>query len=270
MTSSDSAAAPLLALYDAQLREGTEVLGAGWSARLGPLTLAVHPGGGGFVTYRALAGETDLPALVGAAVERLREAGAGAIEWKTRGHDHVPGLEEALAGHGFAVEETEAIMIGPLTGLTAEVPLAPGSRVRRALAAEDVRAVSAMTDRAFGRQVDPARADALVEAVAAGDGTQLWVAEVDGEMASAGRLVTVPGTDFVGLWGGATLPAFRGRGLYRALTAARARAALAQGFRYAHSDSTPFSQPILERSGLACVSTTTPWVRVRRRDTLTG
>lgn len=230
----------------------------------------MHPGGGGFVTYRTLAGETDLPALVGAAVERLQEAGAGEIEWKTRGHDDVPGLEEALAGHGFAAEETEAIMIGPLTGLTGEVPLAPGSRVRRVLEAEDVRAVSAMTDRAFGQQVDPARADALVGAVAAGDGTQLWVAEVDGEMASAGRLVTVPGTDFVGLWGGATLPAYRGRGLYRALTAARARAALAQGFRFAHSDSTPFSQPILERSGLARVSTTTPWVRARRRDTLTG
>lgn len=264
MTTPDIELAPLLAAYDAQLREAAEARGAAWSQRLGPLTLAVFPGGGGFVSYRSLAGEEDLSALVGAAVTRLEGVGAGEIEWKTRGHDAAPGLEDALTAHGFAAEGTEAIMIGRLDGLTDDVPLAPGSRVRRVRDAEDVRAVSAMTDRAFGQEVDRARAEALVAAVAAGGSTQLWVAEVDGEPVSAGRLVTVTGTAFVGLWGGATLPAFRGRGLYRALTAARARAALAQGFLYAHSDSTPFSRPILERSGLMQVSTTTPWIRPTR------
>ncbi len=50
-----------------------------------------------------------------------------------------------------------------------------------------------------------------------------------------------------------------GRGIYRALTAARARAALAMGKRLLHSDSTEFSRPILERAGLVKVSTTTPY-----------
>ncbi len=69
----------------------------------------------------------------------------------------------------------------------------------------------------------------------------------------------MPGTDFAGIWGGATLPAWRGRGIYRALTAARARSALARARRLIHSDSTEFSRPILERSGLVKVSTTTPY-----------
>lgn len=88
---------------------------------------------------------------------------------------------------------------------------------------------------------------------------ELWVAEAHGEMVSAGRLEPVPDSDFAGIWGGSTLEQWRGRGIYRALTAARARSALALGKTLIHSDSTEFSRPILERSGLVKVSTTTPY-----------
>ena len=67
------------------------------------------------------------------------------------------------------------------------------------------------------------------------------------------------GAEFAGLWGGATRPEWRGRGIYRALTAARARSALRAGKTLIHSDSTEYSRPILERSGLVRVSTTTPY-----------
>jgi ribosomal protein S18 acetylase RimI-like enzyme len=82
-------------------------------------------------------------------------------------------------------------------------------------------------------------------------------------MVSAGRLEPVESTDFAGIWGGATLPQWRGRGIYRALTAARARSALRRGKTLLHSDSTEDSRPMLERSGLVKVSSTTPyeWVR---------
>jgi predicted GNAT family acetyltransferase len=88
---------------------------------------------------------------------------------------------------------------------------------------------------------------------------EMWVAEAGGRMVSAGRLEPVAGTDFAGIWGGATLPEWRGRGIYRALTAARARSALRLGKTLIHSDSTEFSRPILERSGLVKASTTTPY-----------
>jgi predicted GNAT family acetyltransferase len=87
---------------------------------------------------------------------------------------------------------------------------------------------------------------------------ELWVAEQDGRVVSAGRLEPVAGTDFAGIWGGSTLPEWRGKGIYRALTAARARAALAEGVRYINSDCTAMSRPILERSGQVAVTTTTP------------
>ena len=92
---------------------------------------------------------------------------------------------------------------------------------------------------------------------------ELWVAEADGRIVCCGRLEPVPDTDFAGIWGGATVPEWRGRGLYRALTAARARSAVRLGKTLINSDSTEDSRPILERAGLVKVSTTTPyqWTR---------
>ena len=44
---------------------------------------------------------------------------------------------------------------------------------------------------------------------------ELWVAEADGEIVSSGRLEPVPATEFAGIWGGATRPDWRRRGIYR-------------------------------------------------------
>jgi hypothetical protein len=52
---------------------------------------------------------------------------------------------------------------------------------------------------------------------------------------------------------------WRGRGIYRAVTAARARSAICMGKTLIHSDSTDYSRPILDQSGLIAVSTTTPY-----------
>ncbi len=49
---------------------------------------------------------------------------------------------------------------------------------------------------------------------------------------SSARLELTPGGDFAGLWGGGTVPEWRGRGLYRALVAHRARIAAERGYRH--------------------------------------
>lgn len=255
--------AALLRAYDEHLRGGAELLGATTVTRLGPLWLAVYPGGQGFATYSAL-GSVDAAAvyrLVARARDHfLANASVTAAEWKTRGHDAAPGLHDSLMAHGFAREAPESIMVGHARDLATEVPLPAGVELRRVRAADEVRSMSAMQDAVFGGPASPERAEALLARLERGDGLELWVAEAAGDIVSAGRLEPVAGTPFAGLWGGATLPAWRGRGIYRALTAARARSALALGKTLLHSDSTEFSRPILERAGLTKVSTTTPFV----------
>ena len=262
MTHADSTRARFRAAYDEQLRTDAETPSAIKVTRLGPLRLVTFMNGRGFVTYRNLgeAGERDIRHLVSEALAYYQaDPEITQVEWKTRGHDHAPGLHEVLLEHGFTPDETESIMIGEAAGLVVDVPLPEGVTLRRVTEEPDVRAMSAMEDETFGEPVLKETADAHLRRLSLGDGMELWVAEFEGQIVSAGRLEPVAGTSFAGIWGGATRPEWRRRGIYRALTAARARSALDMGKTLIHSDSTEYSRPILERSGLLKVSTTTPY-----------
>ena len=257
-----------LAAYDAQLRTDAETPSAIEIVRLGPLRLVTFAAGRGFVTYQDLGGvsATAVRRLVPDALRYFRSnPDIGRVEWKTRGHDHAPGLHEALIENGFIPDETESIMIGEALSLAVDVPLPVGVTLRRVTDERDVRAMSAMQDEVFGDPVSKDMANALLRRLALADGMELWVAEADGKIVTAGRLEPVRDSDFAGIWGGTTRAEWRGRGIYRALTAARARSAIVMGKTLIHSDSTAYSRPILERSGLLAVSTTTPyrWKRPR-------
>ncbi len=264
-------AAELLAAYDEQLRTDAETPGAISVVGLGPLRLVSFAGGRGFVTYRDLggAGADGIRELVAAALNHYRcRPEINRVEWKTRGHDHAPGLSEALRDNGFVPDEPESIMIGPARALAVDVDIPAQVRLRTVTAPAEVRAMSAVCAQVFGDPDSGAEADALLQRLTRSDGMELWVAEAAGQIVGAGRLEPVAGTGVAGIWGGVVVPAWRGRGVYRALTAARARSALQIGKTLLHSDSTEYSRPILQRAGLVKVSTTTPYRW--RRDAAAG
>ena len=257
----------LLTAYDEELREKAEVARALTCERHGPVYWATFHHGG-FVTYRDLGGLEGeaLDALVAETVAHFRDdTDVATFEWKTRGHDAPADLGDHLVAHGLAPEEVETVMLGEAALLAVDVPLEPGVVVRRVGEGgdprDDVARMLATQSEVFGNDRGPTVDEALAE-IADGD-SEYWIAEADGRVVCAGRLTYVPGTDVAGVWGGGTLPEWRGRGIYRALVAARARAALARGVRLIHSDCTAMSRPILERSGLVAVTTTTPYVWTR-------
>jgi GNAT superfamily N-acetyltransferase len=77
----------------------------------------------------------------------------------------------------------------------------------------------------------------------------IYVAYVDGVPASVGWIDFHERSDFAGLWGGSTLPAYRKRGLYTALVAERAQEAIQRGVRYLTIDASPMSRAVLEKFG---------------------
>ena len=163
-------------------------------------------------------------------------------------------------GNNRLESEVESIMIGETQLLIADVVMPTGVTLRKIESADDVSRMCAMQAEVFG-DPDPApETEATLRRFSDGDGMELWIAEVGTVVVGAGRLEPVAGTDFAGIWGGATLSAWRRKGIYRALTAARARAALRLGKTLIQSDSTAYSKPILETAGLMKVSTTTPYV----------
>lgn len=272
----------LLEAYDAQLRGEDEVAGAVEVDRDGPLFRALFDRWFGFVGYRSLAGfdGPDDGARLDDLIERAIAHFAARpevteFEWKTRGHDLPADLPARLERHGFVGEELEVVVAGEAALLTAAPDLPAGVTLRRVgfdaagaaqpreRIAEDVRRTMAMQTEAFGRPGHLSEERLVRDLIEKADRSELWIAEADGRVVSAGRMEIVRGTEFAGLWGGATLAAWRGKGIYRALTAARASAALAKGARYIQVDCSPHSRPILERAGLTPITTTTPyrWTR---------
>jgi GNAT superfamily N-acetyltransferase len=262
----------LLAAYDAQLRGDAEVQGSVSWDRSGPLWRGLFADSG-FVSYESLESLGSIEAvdaLIGetvahfAAVPEVEE-----FEWKTRGHDWPAELDQHLRAHGLEPDEVETVMVGEASSLAVAVDLPDGLSVRRVDDLPEperetvIREASTMQKDVFG--AGPT-GDQVLDRLERMQGTEtFWVAEAGGRVVSAGRLNRVAGTEFAGLWGGATLPDWRGKGIYRALTAARARFALAEGVRFMHSDCSAMSRPILERSGLVAVTTTTPYVWKRDR-----
>lgn len=181
-----------------------------------------------------------------------------AFEWKVYAHDTPTDLVARLERQGLAIGPCEAVMVYDLArppewiAYRAEIDV---QRIARTEQLEDFRAV--LVD-VFGEA-----SDTTVGALAAAlesdcDEHRGYVAYVDGEPASVGRLYTHPRSAFGGLYGGSTRAKFRGRGIYRALVAARARDALQLGAQYLLVDALPTSRPILERLGFSQLTETWP------------
>ncbi len=262
-------AAGLLAVYDEHLRGAGEVASASVSTTHGPLWLARF-GRHGLVTYRSLAGLTgdEVDALVARAAAHFGgDAQVTDWEWKTRSHDEPADLARRLEAAGLVAEEVETIMLGEAASLAAgEVALPEGVEVRRVDVGPDretwLGRAAALQRHIFGQ--GPTDAEVVARFEDSGrDGvgrSGMWVAARGEEVLAAGRLEVVADTPCAGLWGGGVRPDARGQGLYRALVSARARWALERGVRFLHSDCTAMSRPILARSGLVAVTTSTPYV----------
>ncbi|KJK52299.1 acetyltransferase [Lentzea aerocolonigenes] len=250
-------AAALLRAFDDQARPAEwTVLDPGATVdRDGPVFRVSWPRRRGFVGGPPDLGVTgvELDELIARQRDFFTARDQG-VEWKTWGHDTPADLPERLQAAGFVSEGRETVLVGIAEEMTAPVQL-DGIVVREVAEEADVHRLAATATEVFGRGHDwlierllEKKDDPNVVAV---------VAEADGQVVSSSRIEIVPGTEFGGLWGGGTLEKWRGKGIYRALIAHRARLAVARGVKYLQVDASEDSRPILERLGFVAVTTTT-------------
>nr|GID82373.1 hypothetical protein Ade03nite_12970 [Actinoplanes derwentensis] len=188
-------------------------------------------------------------------------AGLGVeFEWKLYGHDRPADLGERLLAAGFAAEERETLMVGAVGDMRLSTELPDGVRLERVTDAAGVELMARASERAFGENADWLRHRVLKQLAEEPENAHPFVVLAGDEPVSSARMDVYPGTDFVGLWGGGTAPEWRGKGIYRALVAERARIAADLGYRYLQVDATDQSRPILSRLGFAALSTTTPYL----------
>ncbi|MFH8410297.1 GNAT family N-acetyltransferase [Streptomyces sp. NPDC018019] len=259
-------AAGYRAAYDEQMRDRGFAPGAPDTERVGPVVRRTLPGQGGLILYRDLGGlDGDaLDAFIAAQRDHFAARGLP-VEWKYHGSDLPTDLPDRLTAAGFTPGERETVVIGEaaeIAGPPGGPPLPEGVRLRDVTGRADLDRIGELAatvwadDRGW-------LAPALEEWVAGrdGDACVVTVAEsLAGEVVSAAWVRFHQGTEFASLWGGSTLPNWRGKGVYRALVAHRAALAVARGFRYVQVDALETSRPVLNRLGLLSAATTVPYV----------
>jgi GNAT superfamily N-acetyltransferase len=188
---------------------------------------------------------------------------AGSLEWKLYSHDRPADLPHRLRAAGLAPEPVETLMVAEIADLDLPVPVPVGVRLDVVIDPSEVATMLAVHDAVFGPgATHPSVAEAVGTALTQRPRPIEAVVARAGDVAvSAGRVEFHDGTEFASLWGGGTLPEWRGRGVFRALVGHRAVLARERGFRYLQVDALPASRPILERMGFQPLAKTAPWIK---------
>lgn len=202
--------------------------------------------------------EADADAVIAAQIRRFACAGLP-WEWKQYSYDRPADLPGRLQAAGFVPDPAEAVLVAEIAGLALEPDPPAGVELVPVTGQGAADALVAVHDEVFGGSHD-----AIGRAVLQGLGMQpspvaAVIAMAGGIPVSAGRVEFPEESDFASIWGGGTLPAWRGRGVFRSLVAYRAALALERGYRYLHVDASSESRPILQRLGFAEIAETTPY-----------
>ncbi|MGK5685124.1 GNAT family N-acetyltransferase [Actinoplanes sp. URMC 104] len=250
--------AALLAAYDAQMRMPPGAVPSGVTYEHdGPILRVVGAHMGRIRAPRDV-GVTgaELDRLIARQRDYFAARGEG-VEWKVRGHDLPVDLPDRLRAAGFEPQDPSAVLLGLAAEVAAEPVVPDGIVLRQVTEPGDLRRIADQQTEVWGFDCSWV-ADDLAGRVSADPGhITVLVAEAGERVACSAWAVYHPGSEFVALLGGTTVPGWRGRGLYRAMVAARAREAAARGFRLLHVDASPASAPILRRLGFHQITTST-------------
>lgn len=257
----------LLNVYDREVRGSFPArLPEGWTAEMdGPLTRCLTAGRGFamFAEDSSRLTSAELEGLVARTFSFYEKRRRG-FEWKTFDHDRAD-LRPLLTEHGAQPEAHEALVLGDAAAAVSDARLPAGLTLRTVASRSDLERVAALESQIWGADWSWL-VDDLAARLTGGAPAEVLLVEDRDVAVSAAWLVPLAGTSVAGLWGGGTLPAFRGRGIYRFLVSQRARVAVQRGYSMLQVDASDDSRPILERIGLHVIGGTVPYVTAGHSD----
>jgi len=167
------------------------------------------------------------------------------FSWKTFAHDRPADLVARLAARGFEVDETDAVMVLDVAHAPESLLAVDTANVRRLDSPSQLDEVEAILKSVWDEDFAWIH-ERLGSHMEIPGYLSVFVGYVDDTPAAAGWTYYNQGS-FAGLWGGSTVAAYRGRGLYTALLAARVHEARLRGVPYLTVDAGPMSRPIVAR-----------------------
>jgi GNAT superfamily N-acetyltransferase len=223
----------------------------GWYQLVTPGSSSV---GGNEVLFSS--GDVDVAAVM------AEYAGAGVARFKWCVWQGSEAMEGRLEASGFERWEARAMVVE-----TAAVTVPAPATATAGVVVEEVTAVDARfeaylatlaagweTAAAEQAELERCLRGVLEERTGRPRRHRFYVAWCDGVAVGTGGFVVQEGLDAIYLTGGVVLPAYRGRGIYRALIAARVADAGGARFVVTHARSHT-SAPILERMGFRTAAT---------------
>ena len=175
------------------------------------------------------------------------------FDWKVYAHDRPANLVDRLIARGFEAEEPDEIMVLDVASAAGPLITSDAADVRKLTDPAQLTDVVRILEPVWNENFDWVY-KRMSGHMAIPGYLSIYVAYVDGVPACTGWTYYNPG-HFAGLWGGSTLEAYRGRGLYTAVLAARVKEAMERGVPYLVIDAGPMSRPIVARHGFVTMTT---------------
>lgn len=251
--------AGLRALYDLQERRNASFPGNERVETAHTVRFIDAGSAAGFVLYSDLEGMSDeaIDGVIRAEIGYFAARGLP-FEWKLYSHDAPPDLCQRLAAHGFQAGEEETLLICGLDDAPARLFDGRGHTVERLTDPAQIAEVVAVEEQVWGEDKHELAQRLRRDMASDPDCLSVFVARVDGVPVGAAWISYTPDSEFASLWGGSVLEAYRGRGVYGALLAARASEARQRGRHFLMIDAGPMSRPIVAALGFTPVAATWP------------
>jgi hypothetical protein len=171
------------------------------------------------------------------------------FSWHVYDHDSPPSLTSHLLAHGFAPDDDpDAVMVLEVQDASPALLQPVAVDVRRITQRDRLDDVVQIEAQVWGGDFGWLK-HRLADHLEIPDYVSVYVIDVDGEPACSSWVYFHPRSQFAGLFGGATLPAYRQCGLYTAALAVRVQEAMRRGYRFLTTGASPMSQPILAQNG---------------------
>jgi hypothetical protein len=171
------------------------------------------------------------------------------FSWHVYEHDVPLTLKDRLLAHGFAPDDDpDAVMVLDVQEASPALLESSSIEIRRLTQPDQLDDVVRVEEQVLGGDFSWLKRRLSPHLEIPGY-LSVYVAYVDRLPACSGWIYFYPHNPFAGLFGGATLPGLRKRGLYTAVLAARVQEALRRNYRLVTTGASPMSRPILAYHG---------------------
>ncbi len=182
------------------------------------------------------------------------------LEWKVYGHDSPSCLGDKLLSVGFKAEPKEKFMVLPLNSESLKDFKKSSCEIRKINDRKGLSDVRVIFEEVYKKNLGDLFNHYALMIEKYPSNMSIYVAYVNEEPASCGRVYFHSDSKFCGLYGGQTRKKFRNLGLFTSIVAVRMKEALKRKVVYASVDALPTSEPILRKRGFTIVTDTQPYV----------